>query len=88
MDTPRPFVLPRMRIDPRERHLGDIDAAIALVRDGTAVRVRILAQPDADAIAAFGLAHAQAAGVDFIADRDASGLTLTIGPRRAATLTR
>ena len=88
MDTPRLFVLPRMRIDPRERHLADIDAAIELVRGGTAVRVRILAQPDADAIASFGLAHAQAAGVEFSADRDTSGLTLTIGPRRAATPTR
>jgi hypothetical protein len=83
VDLAKVIVLPRPRTETIERDLGHVTAAIELVRRGDAARVRITGLPDAADIASLALARAQAAGVGFAAERDAFGLTLTIGPRSA-----
>ena len=63
--------------------LVEIDAAIALVVNGHATRVRLTAIPFVGRVAGIGAAHAQAAGVAFRiegADRT-DVLTVTVGPR-------
>ena len=63
--------------------LVEIDAAIALVVNGHATRVRLTALPFVGRVAGIGAAHAQAAGVAFRiegADRT-DVLTVTVGPR-------
>jgi hypothetical protein len=80
MDPAKVIVLPRPRTETIERDLGHVMAAIELVRRGDAARVRLTGLPDATDIASVALARAQAAGIGFIAERDAFGLTLTFGP--------
>ncbi len=77
------IMLPRPRTAPFDRGVLDVDAAIELVLQGAAVRVRLTGLPHAGDLAEIGLAHAQAVDLAFCAERDAMGLTLTIGPRIA-----
>ena len=62
--------------------LVEIDAAIAMVVNGHATRVRLTALPFVGRVAGIGAAHAQAAGVAFrIEGADRAGvLTVTVGP--------
>ena len=60
--------------------LAHIDAAIELVRRGTASRVRLAGVSSAEQLAPVALSLAQAAGVPFHVDRGDSALTLTFGP--------
>ena len=65
-----------------DRALLEIDAAIALVSGGVAVRVRICCLGDADTVALQGAARAQAVGLAFRLQREASeALTVIVGPR-------
>jgi len=69
-------------LEPLERDLAEIDAAISLVVGGAATRVRLVGLTRADALAAVGLARAQAAGIRFEIDRGITGVVaLTLGPR-------
>jgi hypothetical protein len=65
-----------------ENALAEVDAAIALVRGGAAVRVRMIGFAMLDAVAGMAAAHAQLAGVGFQIDRpDVAGvLAITVGP--------
>jgi hypothetical protein len=85
MRDPELIVLPRSRIDPLEHDLAHVDAAIELVRRGSAVRVRLAGLSDPDSRASVALARAQAAGLEFVIDRGGAASTLTIGPRRSST---
>ena len=62
--------------------LAEVDAAIALVSRGAAVRVRLVGFVLAEAVAGLGAAHAQLAGVGFQIDRPtvAGAMALIIGP--------
>lgn len=62
--------------------LAEIDAAIALVEAGAAIRVRLVALPFVETIAAVGLARARAAGVGFAYERGTrvGSATVTVGP--------
>jgi len=62
--------------------LAEIDAAIAMVVNGHATRVRLTALPFVGRVAGIGAARAQAAGVMFhLEGVDRSGvLTVTVGP--------
>jgi hypothetical protein len=72
----------RTFIDPTERDLGEIDAAIDLVAQGLATRVRLVGLMRPEAVAAIGLAHAHEARIAFSLDRKAGGrATVTLGPR-------
>jgi len=64
--------------------LREIDAAIELVLSGVARRMRLIAIPFIETVAATGLAHANAVGIDFrLERRDRLGVaTVTIGPVR------
>jgi hypothetical protein len=68
--------------DDVEGALAEVDAAIALVSRGAAVRVRLVGFALAEAVAGLGAAHAQLAGVGFQIDRPAVGgsMALIIGP--------
>jgi hypothetical protein len=62
--------------------LAEIEAGVALVALGLATRVRLVAIPHIEDVAAAGLARAQASGVVFTLDRSASGaVAVTLGPR-------
>ena len=75
--------------DPIQRDLVAIDAAIALVAQGLATRVRLVGLIRPEAVAAIGLAHAQAANMSFSLDRKAGGPgTVTLGPRSAGPYRR
>jgi hypothetical protein len=62
--------------------LAEVDAAIALVSRGAAVRVRLIGFALAEAVAGLAAAHAQLAGVGFQVDRpDVTGaLAIIVGP--------
>jgi hypothetical protein len=62
--------------------LAEIDAAIALVADRVARRVRLTAWPFVEQVAAIGLARARAAGMAFAVERGerAGIVTVTVGP--------
>jgi hypothetical protein len=64
-----------------ERDLDQVDAAIAMVADGHARRVRLVGLADPEAVAAVGLAHAQVAGVGFRLDSGPDAVAVTLGPR-------
>lgn len=68
--------------DDLENALAEVDAAIALVRRGAAVRIRLIGFAMVGAIAGIAAAHAQLAGVGFQIDRpDVAGvLAITVGP--------
>jgi hypothetical protein len=74
-------------IDPIERDLAEVDAAIALVTRGLATRVRLVGLMRTEALAGPGLARSQAAGVGFGLDSAGSTPALTVGPL-AAPLSR
>jgi hypothetical protein len=62
--------------------LAEIEAGVALVALGLATRVRLVAIPNLEDVAAAGLALAQASRVAFVLDRSTSGsVALTLGPR-------
>jgi hypothetical protein len=65
-----------------ENALAEVDAAIALVRGGAAVRIRLIGFALADAVAGLAAAHAQLAGVGFKVDRlDLAGAAaIIVGP--------
>ena len=65
-----------------ERALSQIDAAIALVVRGAAVRIRLIGFPLVDVLAGLGAAHAQLAGVGFQIDRLAptAAAAMIVGP--------
>jgi hypothetical protein len=81
MDPAGIIVLPRQRTDPFELDVANLEAAIELVRNSFAHRVRLVGLSAAADLAPIGLARAQAADVDFAVDRHRDSLTLTIGPR-------
>ena len=62
--------------------LTEIDVAIALVARHAARRVRLIALPFVEAVAATGLAHAQAAGMAFVVEpgERVGVATVTVGP--------
>jgi hypothetical protein len=69
--------------DSEEQDLAEIDAAIELIRQGMAARVRLVGLRTPEAVAGAGLARAQASDIEFSVDRGAAGaVALTIGPRR------
>jgi hypothetical protein len=69
--------------DSEEQDLAEIDAAIELIRQGIAARVRLVGLRAPETVAGAGLARAQANDVWFSVDRGAGGaIALTIGPRR------
>jgi hypothetical protein len=74
------IALPRVRTDPFELDVANLEAAIELVRSGLANRVRLVGLSDPETLAPIGLARAQAADVGFTVDRRDHALTLTIGP--------
>ncbi|MBA2719183.1 MAG: hypothetical protein H0U52_08105 [Chloroflexi bacterium] len=82
MDRTIVWLAPAAAPDPDERALLEIDAAIALVSGGAAVRVRVCGQPAAEDVAVAGAARAQAAHVAFQLRREPSGsVTVVVGPR-------
>lgn len=69
-------------VDPVAHDIAEVEAAIALVTAGAAVRVRLACLPAPLAVAGPGLALAQAAGVAFQVTRSESGaVTIDVGPR-------
>jgi len=82
MDSTTLLAFPRESADPLERDLAEIEAAIGLVEQGVATRVRLVGLLRPDAVAAAGLARAQEAMVAFRLDRSAGGTSrITLGPR-------
>ena len=79
MDRVIPF--PPALDQSNERDLDEVDAAIALVAQGHARRVRLIGLAHPEAVAAVGLAHAQLAGVGFRLDASAEAVAVTLGPR-------
>jgi hypothetical protein len=72
------YVLPSA--DELERDLREVDAAIAMIASGAAIRVRLIGLRVPDEVAPVGLARAQAAGIGFRVDRLGS-TRLTFGPQ-------
>lgn len=70
--------------------LVEIDAAIALVASHAAGRVRLVAVPFIESVAAVGLARARAAGVRFAFERGerAGNALVTVGPLELAAVER
>ena len=85
MEHVEPTPFPRA-LEPSEEDLdnalAEVDAAIALIRRGAAVRVRLVGFALAEAVAGLAAAHAQLAGVGFQIDRpDVAGTAaMIIGP--------
>ena len=65
-----------------EAAIAEIDAAIAMVTGGHAIRVRLTAVPDIAQVAGVGAAHANAVGVGFRLEspQRAGVITVTVGP--------
>jgi len=65
-----------------ENALAEVDAAIALVRRGAAIRIRLIGFALAETIAGLAAAHAQLAGVGFQVDRPevAGAMAMIVGP--------
>jgi hypothetical protein len=65
-----------------ERALAEVDAAIAVVSRGAAVRIRLISFPLVDVVAGLAAAHAQLAGVGFQIDRLAptAAAAMIVGP--------
>lgn len=59
----------------------EVEAAVALVRSGAAVRVRLVGLCDAAGIAGAAAARVQAAGLSFRLDPHDPSASLIIGPR-------
>ncbi len=85
MEHTEPIPFPRP-LEPSDAELDDalaeVDAAIALVCRGAAVRVRLIGFAVAEAVAGLAAANAQLAGVGFQIDRPAVGaaLAIIVGP--------
>ena len=85
MEHIEPIPFPRA-LEPSDEDLDDalaeVDAAIALVARGAAVRVRLIGFALAEAVAGLAAAHAQLAGVGFQIDRPdvAGALAIIVGP--------
>ena len=85
MEHIEPIAFPRA-VEPSEEDLdnalAEVDAAIALVRRGAAVRVRLIGFALAEAVAGLAAVHAQFAGVGFRIDRPdvAGAVAMIIGP--------
>jgi hypothetical protein len=79
--TPFPRV-PEPSDEEVEKALAQVDAAIALVSGGGAVRIRLIAFPLVDMVAGLAAAHAQLAGVAFQIDRldPAGAAAMIVGP--------
>ena len=82
MDPIDPHVPHWVSTEPLERDLAEVDAAIELVRNGAAVRVRLVGLGAVERVAGVAAARAQAASVELELDRTGIPLSLTIGPRR------
>jgi hypothetical protein len=77
--------LPGGALDPAERALAEVDAAVALVARGVALTVTVSGLAAAAEVAATAAARAQAEGLAFHVRRDtAAAVTLVVGPRLAA----
>jgi hypothetical protein len=73
---------PNASVDPIERDVAEIDAALGLVARGLATRVRLVGLLRPEAAAETALAHAQEADVAFSLERETDGtVVLTVGPR-------
>jgi hypothetical protein len=73
--------------EPLEWSIAEIDAAIELVASGHAIRVSLCELPSIAAAAAFGLAHAHAAGIPIVVKPDPGGaVAVIIGPRSVDTV--
>ena len=85
MESTRPIRLPAAVAASHERDRLEISAAIALVARRAATRVVVVGLQDPAAIAAAGLAEAQAAGVRFALTRDSAtgAISVAIGPLEA-----
>jgi hypothetical protein len=81
MDTVRVIVLPRTE-DEIQAELREVDAAIRLVAQGSAVRVRLVGLADLDRIATIAIARAQAASVALKVDLAGSGALIFGGGAR------
>jgi hypothetical protein len=82
MDSTTLLPFPNVSADPLERDLAEIDAAIGMVEQGVATRVRLVGLARPEAVAATGLARAQEASIEFHLDRSPEGVTaITLGPR-------
>ena len=85
MENRDPIAFPRA-VEPThedlDRALADVDAAIALVRGGAAVRIRLIGFALAEMVAGLAAAHAQLAGVGFHVDRAevAGAPAVIVGP--------
>lgn len=75
----RPAVAPHDTVERAD--LAEVEAAVALVRAGAAVRVRLVGLRDAVGVAGVAAARAQAAGLSFRLESDDPSGSLTIGPR-------
>lgn len=83
-DRPRPLPFPpaaarHEAVD--DADLAEVEAAVALVRAGGAVRIRLVGLRDAAGIAGVAAARAQAAGLTFRLDPHDPSASLIIGPR-------
>jgi hypothetical protein len=84
MDHSTFLTFPNAQTDTVASDLAEIKAGIELVSRGLATRVRLIGLAHADAVAAEGLALAQASRVGFSLERGSSGAAaITLGPRTA-----
>jgi len=73
--------------DKVEWSVAEIDAAIELVSSGLALSVRLCELPEIESAAAFGLSHAQAAGIPFRFVRHGDGPPfIVVGPRETTRI--
>jgi hypothetical protein len=78
----RPIRLPVAALIESDRALGELIAAIELVRSGLATRVHVTGLAGLDDVAAAALVRAQLAGVRFTLTRDQPDtVTAIVGPR-------
>ena len=83
METLIPLPFPHASLDPVERDLAEISAAIDLVATGLATRVQLVGLIRPEAVASSALAQAQLKGVHFNLDRRGGAQSaVTVGPRR------
>ncbi len=78
-----PFpIVPEPSDEAVEQSLAEVDAAIALVRGGAAVRIRLIGFALLETVVGLAAAHAQLAGVGFQIDRPdvAGALAIVVGP--------
>jgi hypothetical protein len=96
METLRAVELVRPATEPDAASAGaaaalvEIDAAIALVAERAASRVRLVSVPFIESVAAIGLARARSAGIRFAFERGerAGSATVTVGPLELASVER